>query len=237
MKTTLSAAVLVTLFLAHSAYADAPKAAKPPREALQPFGDLIGSWRGTGIPTGSREEQQKGFWTENLAWEWKFKGQDAWLEVVIKDGKYFASGALRYVADKDNFELKLKTSAKDTASFIGNLNTKEKVLTLERAEKKETQRLVISMLHANRFLYRYEVKAEGKSIFTKKYQVGCTKEGEPFAAGDGRPECIVSGGLGTMPVSYKGQTYYVCCSGCRSEFNENPEKYIKEYQAKKAKKK
>jgi hypothetical protein len=39
---------------------------------------------------------------------------------------------------------------------------------------------------------------------------------------------------GGSPV--KGKTYYVCCSGCRSEFNANPEKYIKEYEEAKAKK-
>ena len=26
---------------------------------------------------------------------------------------------------------------------------------------------------------------------------------------------------------YKGKTYYVCCSGCRDAFNENPEKFLK----------
>ena len=36
-----------------------------------------------------------------------------------------------------------------------------------------------------------------------------------------------------MPISYKGETFYVCCSGCRDAFNENPEKYIKEFKAKK----
>ena len=52
----------------------------------------------------------------------------------------------------------------------------------------------------------------------------------PFASVDKGPECIVSGGLGTMAVSHKGKTYYVCCSGCRDAFNEEPEKYIKEYE-------
>jgi YHS domain-containing protein len=33
----------------------------------------------------------------------------------------------------------------------------------------------------------------------------------------------------------QGVTYYVCCSGCRDAFNEDPEKYIKEYEAKKKK--
>jgi hypothetical protein len=107
----------------------------------------------------------------------------------------------------------------------------------EDDKKKETQQLVISLLHSNRFLYRYEVKRHGKTLFARVYQVGATKEGEPFASGDGRPECVVSGGLGTIRVTHKGQTYYVCCSGCRDEFNANAEKYVKEYEEKKKKKK
>ena len=50
------------------------------------------------------------------------------------------------------------------------------------------------------------------------------------------PECIVSGGLGTMKVTYKGKDYYVCCSGCRDEFKSDPEKYIKEYEERKKEK-
>ena len=34
-------------------------------------------------------------------------------------------------------------------------------------------------------------------------------------------------------VSFQGKTYYVCCSGCRDAFNEEPEKYIAEFEAKK----
>ena len=35
-----------------------------PRTALQPFQSLIGTWKGTGVPEGTREERQSGFWTE-----------------------------------------------------------------------------------------------------------------------------------------------------------------------------
>ena len=38
-------------------------------------------------------------------------------------------------------------------------------------------------------------------------------------------------------VTYKGKDYYVCCSGCRDEFKANPEKYIKEAEAKAKEKK
>src|SRR5438128_2185345 len=47
-------------------------------------------------------------------------------------------------------------------------------------------------------------------------------------------ECRVSGGLGTIPVSFNGVTYFVCCNGCKDAFNENPEKYVKEFLKKKA---
>jgi hypothetical protein len=30
-----------------------------------------------------------------------------------------------------------------------------------------------------------------------------------------------------MTVSYQGRTFPLCCTGCRDEFNDNPEKYVK----------
>ncbi|MFO0954601.1 MAG: YHS domain-containing protein [Isosphaeraceae bacterium] len=30
-----------------------------------------------------------------------------------------------------------------------------------------------------------------------------------------------------MTVSYQGKTFPLCCTGCRDEFNDNPEKYVK----------
>ncbi len=207
------------------------------REALKPFNDLIGSWRGTGTPEGTREEKQKGFWIETLNWSWQFKGDDAWLTATIDKGKYFTKGELRYLADKDSYQLTLTTAAKDRVVFTGKLDDGRLTLTREDDKTKETQQIVVTLLHSNRYLYRYEVKPSGKTLFAKCYQVGCTKEGEDFAAGDGKPECVVSGGLGRTVVTYKGQTYYVCCSGCADAFKDNPEKYIKEFEAKKKAKK
>jgi hypothetical protein len=211
-----------------------PPAGRSPKQALKAFNDLIGTWNGTGTPSGTQQEQQRGFWTEQLSWEWQFKGKDAWLRVKFDKGKHFESGELRYLPDKDLFAFTARTTGKETLTFTGPL--KNRTVTLERQDAKtgETQRLAFNLLHSNRLLYRYDVKPQGKALFAKRYQVGATREGESFAAGDGRPECIVSGGLGTIAISYKGQTYYVCCSGCRAEFNEDPEKYVQEYQKKKA---
>jgi ribosomal protein L24E len=214
--------------------ADQP-ARRSPREALQAFNDLIGSWRATGTPEGTREEKQRGFWTETVRWEWQFKDKDAWLKADFEKGKHFTGGTLRYLPEKDRFRLTLQTPGKETVVFEGPLDDRRLTLEREDEKRKETQRLVITLLHANRFLYRYEVMPQGKADFTRLYLVGATKEGVPFAEGDARPECVVSGGLGTIPVSYNGKTYFVCCSGCRAEFKENPEKYIKEYEERKKK--
>jgi len=210
--------------------ADPPK--RTAREALKPFNELIGTWRALGTPEGSLQVKQKGAWNETIAWEWQFKGDDAWLTVEFEKGKHFVDGILRYQADQDQFTLNLHTVDKANVSFAGKL--KEHVLALEREDPrtKDTQRIVLSLLHNNRYLYHYEVRPAGKTIYSKKYTVGATKEGVPFAVGAGEsgPLCVVSGGPPTTPVSYKGKTYYVCCGGCRDAFRAEPEKYIKEYE-------
>jgi hypothetical protein len=206
-----------------------------PRQALQPFNVLIGSWKGTGTPEGSREERQRGFWVETLTWEWQFKGDDAWLRLRIDKGKHYTAGELRWLRDSDTYRLVLTTLAKDKVEFVGRLVDNRLTLDHQDETKKEKQRLVMTLLHANRFLYRFESQGDGKPTYARLYQVGATKEGVPFAAGDTRPVCIVSGGVGTMPVTYKGKTYYVCCTGCRDAFQEDPERYVKEFEAKKDK--
>jgi hypothetical protein len=230
-------AMVFVVFAAQAALTAEAPAKRKPKEALQVFNDLIGSWRGTGTPEGTQEEKRKGFWTESISWSWHFKGEDAWLTVTFEKGKYFTNGELRYLPATEAFQLTLHTPAKEALTFDGKI--KDRILTLTRtdAAKKETQQIVLSLLHSNRYVYRYEVKPQERLGFNKLYQVGATKEGVPFATGDSKPECIVSGGLGTMAVTYKGQTYYVCCSGCRDAFKDDPEKYIKEYEAKKAKEK
>ena len=225
---------LLLLVLVSPTFSAEAAAKKTPKEALKAFNDLIGDWRATGTPETALEKKQRKFWTESLAWSWQFKGDDAWLVLTVEKGKYFTSGELRYLPDKDLYQLTLKTPAMDTLVFAGGL--KDQRLTLDRsdADKGQDQRVVLTLLHENRYLYRHEIKPKDKTGYVRQYQVGATKEGVPFATGDGKPECVVSGGLGTRPVEYKGKTYYVCCSGCLTAFKDNPEKYIKEFEERKA---
>ena len=206
------------------------------KEALQAFNDLIGSWRGTATPAGTKDEQQRNFWVEAITWQWQFKDKDAWLQVAFDKSKHFTKGTLRYVPAKNNFVLTLTTLAKEEQAFTGTLS--DKVLTLdgEPDAKGDVRRVVVTLLHDNRYLYRVDTKKAERVSFTNVFKVGATREGVSFAAGSGKPECIVSGGLGTRPVEYMGKTYYVCCSGCATEFNADPAKYVREFEAKKAKK-
>jgi hypothetical protein len=226
--------------LALLGFAIAGPAAEPakqtPRQALQAFNPLIGSWRATCEPAGTREERRKGFWVEQLSWEWRFKADDAWLVAAFEKSKHLASAELHSLPEQGRFRLDVISSAKVKQSFEGDLSDRR--LTLERHDEagKEDQRFVITLLHSNRFLYRYETRPAGRASYAVVWQAGATKEGVPFATTDDGPECVVSGGLGTIPVTYNGKTYYVCCTGCRDAFKEEPEKYIKEYEARKKKK-
>jgi YHS domain-containing protein len=222
--------VLVGFACSIVAMAETPSAT---REALKPLNVLVGTWKGTGQPEGTPEERQRGHWIETVSCEWKFKEADVWIAMKFEKGKHFTSGELR--AKDAKFEAKILDVDGKQRIYSGEL--KDKTMTLERplTDDKQIERIVFSLLHDNRVLYRLETRPESGTIFTKKYQVGLTKEGVPFANSTDVNECIVSGGKGTSTVSFEGKTYYVCCSGCRDEFKADPAKYVKEWEAKRKK--
>jgi YHS domain-containing protein len=204
------------------------------KEALQALNDFIGGWKGN----GSVEKDARATWKETVRWSWRFKGDDAWLVLEIAGGKYLTGGELRYLVDQKRYQLTARDKDGKKVVYEGEL--KKGRLILERLDPKtrETQQLKMNLAGGGiRFIYALAHRPANRTLFTNDFQVACTKEGETFGAKEHKNECVVSGGLGTMAVSHKGETYWVCCSGCRDAFNENPEKYIAEYKAKKAGKK
>jgi hypothetical protein len=202
------------------------------KEALQELQEFVGGWKGS----GTTERDKTAIWKENAAWSWKFKGDDSWLVVEFKDSKIYKSGELRYLTDKKVYKLTMTDKMDKALEFKGTL--KKTTLTLERVDPdtKEGQQLKINTAGGgDRLVFTYLVKPVNRTAFNQEWQIGLTREGALLAGGKKGPECVVTGGLGTTTVSYKGTTYYVCCSGCRDAFNENPAKYIAEYEAKKKK--
>ena len=202
------------------------------KEALQAFNDYIGGWKGS----GTSEKDRNAIWKESGNWSWRFKGKDAWLVLELKDDKLYKKGEMRYLPDKELYQLTLTTKADKKVVFEGKFKGKRLKLTHKDKATGQTEELQLYQAGGGlRFIYEYAIKPPNRTLFSKQYMVAMTREGESFGAAAKKVECVVTGGLGTMAVTYKGQTYYVCCSGCRDAFNENPEKIIKEYLARKKK--
>jgi YHS domain-containing protein len=224
----LFAAGLIGLALA----APAVRADDDAKEALQELNAFIGGWKGTGGPMGSAKIDN---WNEKLDWGWRFKGEPA-LSLEIKNGKFFTKGLLRYDVDKKKYLLTLTDKEGKDQVFVGGL--KKGYLTMESVDAKtgDTHQLMLNTAAEGlRFNYTYAKKSKGSTVFNKVYQVQAGKEGESLAGGPKEKECVVTGGKGTIEVSYQGKTYYVCCSGCRDAFKENPAKIIKEAEERKKK--
>jgi hypothetical protein len=201
-----------------------------PKEALQALNPYIGIWKGN----GTSEKNSSEIWKESASWGWRFKGKDVWLTIDLENGKHFKKGEMRYLPDKGLYQLTLVDAAGKSRVFEGAIKNTRLKLERKDKEKQETQQLQMYTAGGGvRFIYEYAVKPPNRTLFAKEFQVAMTREGETFGAGAKKAECVVTGGLGTMAVTYKGMTYYVCCSGCRDAFNEDPEKILKEYKARK----
>ncbi len=206
-----------------------PAAAK---EALQELQEFVGGWNGN----GTSESDKTAIWKEAMNWSWRIKSKDSWFALEVADSKFFKSGELRYLTDKKLYHLTVVDKNDKTQVYQGTL--KKNYLTLERVDpaSKETQQLKFNTASGgDRLVVAYSVMPENRTVFSKQWQIGMTREGVTLGAAKKAQECIITGGLGTIAVSFKGATYYVCCGGCRDAFNEDPQKYISEYQAKKKK--
>src|SRR5262249_15775554 len=113
-----------------------------PKAALQALNEFIGNWKGNGSPDKPKPAS-KDLWTENVSWSWRFKGDDVWLLMDIKDGKYWKSGELRFLPDKKKYQLALTDKAEKPQVFEGDFNTDNATLTVERVDPstKETQQI------------------------------------------------------------------------------------------------
>src|SRR5262249_50639247 len=85
----------------------------------------------------------------------------------------------------------------------------------------------------DRLLVLYEKPGADADSWKRLAEVGATRVGSGFGQGATGRECVVTGGLGTIAVMHEGKTYYVCCTGCRDLFNEQPAEILAEYKAKK----
>jgi hypothetical protein len=212
------------------------KAAERDKQALMPLGVFVGEWRGVGQP---RRGSATGSWTEDSEWSWKFeKGKTSLVFSTSKEkrGKYFVAGRLER-GEKDG-QFRLIGTLPDGKTEVTYTGSQEKdgrlVLSADDAPEGSPSRIGIrTVAEGQRLLVLYERRLGKTENFTRLAEVGSTREGGNFARAVVERECVVTGGAGTIQVSFKGQTYWVCCTGCRDLFNDDPEGVLAEYRARK----
>ncbi len=223
MVQTLSKLILSTLVLA---------AIRPPdrttdQAALKPFAGLVGEWKGTGLP---QRGSARGAWTEAAGWAWALTKDSASLKLDVPKGKYLREAILRPGDVAGSFAMEATLADGTKRGFSGKVGARD-VLILTPGQELESglARVTITPLHETRFLMLLEAKVPSGGL-VKLGEVGYTRQGVAFATGDSSPVCIVTDGRGTIPVTHKGKTYYVCCSGCKDLFDDDPEGVLADYE-------
>ena len=198
------------------------------QEALKAYAPLVGSWRGVGQVQRGRV---RGAWTESADWAWKLTRDSAGLEITVKKGKYLKAGVLRPGRAPGTFVFEATLADGTSRTFAGAASgdTKRLVLTADdKGPAVGVRRVSITPLHDTRLLVLLEAEDPGRQSFSRLGEVGYTREGVAFASGESYPLCVVTEGRGTIRVRYKGKTYWVCCTGCRDLFNDDPESVLAE---------
>jgi len=211
--------------------------------ALQPLQVLLGRWTGNARKAAQLHEQE---------WIWDFRSNPAQpaLTLSAEKGTYIRSGRLSYDASAGKFLFQMTTpegaERKLTGEFtepVADVAGDDKKLqrtfklTLQEPEAKESPeqwQVAFHQLENNRYLVEID-RRRGSGPFQRVDTIHSQREGTSFALSDsdyGDKTCIISQGLGTITVSYQGKSYYVCCTGCKAAFEDEPAKWIAKWEAK-----
>lgn len=230
--------VFAVIFCVVAGGADGENRIAGDKRALAPLQAYVGEWRGVGQ---LRRGSSQGAWTEQVAWSWRFDDGRAVLVANLADGKLFSRLELQAGDKPGTFVLLATPVARDGANsaeprrFTGARAEGALVLTAGDASEGEPARISVRLVAGgDRMVVLYE-KRVGSDVYSRLAEVGSTRKGSSFAktAASG-PECLVTGGLGTIAVEYHGKKYFVCCTGCRDLFNDDPARVLADYRERKA---
>ena len=213
------------------------------REALKPFQILLGNWKGLSQKAISDQP--------SWAYDWVTDSKSPGMRMTSEKGAYVRDGRLSYLPDTDQFEFKATDAEGTRRTFRGtfiepirDIASDEKKLQRtyklqltepEASSSGEQWRVTFNQQENNRYIFEVERK-RGNGPFTRVDTIHTQREGTSFALSEtdyGDKTCIISQGLGTISVSYKGQSFWVCCSGCKAAFDDDPEKWIAKWEERK----
>ncbi len=210
---------------------------------LQPLQILLGQWRGT-----TRREYENFKAVDNHEWVWDLRTDAKNPALTINSDKspYLKQGRLSWNIDEQKFTLTATDAAGTKREFVGDFTDPvheivgsddklHKVFRLEfnQVDKSgqtsgEMWQMSFEQQENNRYLLEV-AKRRGSAAFARYDTVSTQREGTSFALSDtdyAEKTCIISEGLGTTEIVYKGRSYWVCCSGCKAAFDDDPETWI-----------
>ena len=216
-------------------------------DRMKPLQILLGQWRGI-----TRKEQA--LVPQQWVWDLKTNPSQPALVLTSAESPYFRDGRLTWLASEGVYEFSGTNSQGQRQVLRGTFSQSPRqvpgdaddqpqmTFKLELTEavasgQATSWKLVFNQQENNRLLVELS-RRRGAGKFRLQDTIGSQREGTSFALSDsdyGEKTCVISQGLGTTPVSFKGKTYWVCCSGCKAAFEEEPEKWIARYEAIKAK--
>lgn len=203
--------------------------------ALEKFQSLIGGWRGVGMP---KRGSARGAWFETADWVWEFKGGKVGIRYTVKNGRFLRDALLTFNPEANSYKLDATLPGNKRRTYSGQLKDNKLVLQSKPDRQGDVYRMTVTRLNEKRTLVLHERRAGNRGLFLRMAEVGYTRKGTSLAvAGTDGPECVVTGGKGTIRVTYQGKAYYVCCSGCRQAFEDDPAGVIAEYRKRLAKRK
>lgn len=217
------------------------------KKALKPIQVVLGPWHAIIDKTKTYEDLQ---WV----WDWRTdRAQPALAMATKEEGAYFKTARLTYLVEDEKFQMTL-TDKDGKQRVLQGVFTAEptdkpgedkkqtpqrtyKLQLTETGDAKDRWQIVMNQQDNNRYLF--ELSQLRGSRFVRFDTMASQREGTSFALDDSdfkEKTCVISQGLGTTQVSYKGKSYWVCCSGCKAAFEEDPEKWIAKFEAMQEKK-
>lgn len=221
-------------------------------EKLQAVQELVGSWHGSGTSDRVKtwEEQLDCQWTfgpdDEASLELAVGSESEGSGEKKPDGRLFESATLTYDEKGGVYRLRLiplavadrkpskgGSSATGPIWFAGGAKTPRN-LVLDRVErgtaKDVLDRMDIKVLNdGDRLVYSFHRRVGKSKSYKSIAQIALDRRGTSLA-GSGNaaagPKCIVTGGIGSMAVTVKEGTFYVCCTGCRDAFLADPAKFL-----------
>lgn len=216
-------------------------------QVMKPVQIMLGSWRGT-----TQKEVGDFKALDEPEWVWDFKTNRDQPAMVMKSEKspYFRDARLTYLTDDEKFFMTATDPEGKTREFEGTFSKpveefqgddqkmhvkyQLQLRQINGDSARDTWQVTFNQQENHRYLV--ELARKSGRNFIRFDTIATQRQGTSFAKSDldyGERECIISGGLGTLQVSYMGKNYWVCCSGCKAAFDEDPATWLAEYQAKK----